>query len=117
MKIKNENRFQQFERMSAAAAGAALQLSASERAAYDELFALADVDGDGQVSVAEVAFLAKSVASTIHNCHKCEKKKKKKKKIEKKKRLRATLLFVGVGIVKRRRHVTVANVNSTWRCV
>jgi hypothetical protein len=46
--------------MSAAAAGGALGLSATERAAYDELFALADADVDGQVSVAEVAFLRKS---------------------------------------------------------
>jgi Ca2+-binding EF-hand superfamily protein len=46
--------------MSAAAAAGALQLSATERAAYDELFALADADNDGQVSVAEVAFLRKS---------------------------------------------------------
>lgn len=35
-------------------------LSEAERAAYEELFQLADVDNDGRISVAEVAFLRKS---------------------------------------------------------
>jgi hypothetical protein len=71
--------------MSAESAASALNLSPAERAAYDELFALADGDGDGVVSVAEVAFLKKSnLDNTALSRVRENKKKGKTKKNEKK---------------------------------
>ena len=37
-----------------------MNLTAEERHAFAQLFSIADADGDGSISVAEVAFLRKS---------------------------------------------------------
>ena len=61
-------------------------MSGAERAAYDELFALADTDKDGKVSATEAAFLRKSgLANDVLGQVKKKKIEKKKKKKKKKK--------------------------------